>query len=792
MNHRLAALATVVLAAALRPTAASGDDWPQVTQVDAAAPDVLHVVVRTGEVIRGKQVPYLAEKGDTVKRSIGGAIVIRNGREIGGLADGDKLLFPYERVVQGAFTPERWRQLTRVRLRSQDDPEYQGGQQPQSADLKTRPYEVSRVAGWEFEAPLEHHFYFRFATPLRDGSRYELTVADGGPGIPLYTHAPRTTRSEAVHVSQVGLRPDDPSKLAFVSTWTGTGGGLRYAEGLAFELLDDATGSSVWQGALRLAHGASQNDDRADHNHTHADVLEADFSAFARPGAYRVFVHGIGTSFPFAIAEDAWRKAFVVSARGFYHQRRSIELGPPYTDYVRPRGFDPRFGKAILQSRTGLMDTGNGLNREAPNNFDELLAGRTDTPAGESAWGGLMDAGDWDSRAQHLIVTRYLLELVELRPDFFRSLPLRIPESANALPDVVDEALFNLDHYRRMQLPDGGIRGGVESEEHPRYGEASWQESLRVYAYAPDVWSSYLYAGAAARAAFVLEALGLPKEARPYRETALRAMRWAEARPAEERGRHPEIRDTRALAAAELLRTTGDALWQRTFLEASDFATSTSSARGPQDAAARGGGEQVDAAFVYARTRRPVIDERVREACRRALLAAGDRLVESSERTAFRWARVDGDATGWAGFGIVDGVALARAHQLTGDLRYLRALVDAAQMTAGANPLNLCYTTGIGARFPRRPLHVDSNVTDQPAPAGITVAGPIDGRMSWDETFARVVRPYLRPEMAQWPRLETYWESFWYPPITEYTVQWPMAQNAYVWGYLASRPALRR
>jgi endoglucanase len=438
------------------------------------------------------------------------------------------------------------------------------------------------------------------------------------------------------------------------------------------------------------------------------------------------------------------------------------------------------------------MDTGNGLNRAARTNFDELVAGRTDASAGESAWGGLMDAGDWDSRAQHLIVTRYLLELVELRPDFFRSLALRIPESANTLPDLVDEALFNLDHYRRMQLPDGGIRGGVESEEHPRYGEASWQESLRVYAYAPDVWSSYLYAGAAARAAFVLEALGEPRAAHPYRETALQAMRWAEARPAEERGRYPEIRDTRALAAAELFRATGDSLWQRVFLESSDFATAPSSARGPQDPAARGGGEQVDAAFVYARTQRKGIDERVREACRRALLATGDRLVESSQRTAFRWARVDGDATGWAGFGIVDGVGLARAHQLTGDVRYLRALVDAAQLTAGANPLNMCYTTGVGSRFPRRPLHVDSNVTGQEAPPGITVAGPVDEKMGWDETFARVVRPYLRPEMAAWPRLETYWESFWYPPITEYTVQWPMAQNAYVWGYLASRPALGR
>jgi endoglucanase len=765
--------------------------WPRVTLVDAAAPDVLHVVVQTGEVVRGKQVPYVKEPGDVVHRSITGTTVTRNGRELGGLVGKDEsLLFPFERVLLSDFTPERWRQVTRALVRSAEDPEYRGGRPPEAVHLKTRPFEVSRVGGWQFEAPLEHHFYFRLPKPLVQGATYGLSVADAGPAIPPYTHAPRTTRSEAVHVSQVGFRPDDPSKRAFLSTWTGTGGGLRYPEGLPFEVVEEETSASVFEGVLRLARRAEDHDDRASHSHVKADVHEADFSPLTRPGVYRVLVKGIGTSFPFPVADDAWRKAFVTSARGFYHQRRSVELGPPFTDYVRPPGLDPRHGKAVLLSTTGLMDTGNGLDRKARNNFDDLVAGATTTPAGDGAWGGLMDAGDWDSRAQHLVVTRYLLELVELRPAFFRGVSLGIPESANALPDVVDEALFNLDHYRRMQLPDGGVRGGVESEEHPRYGEASWQESLRVFAYTPDVWSTTLYAGAAARAAFVLEVLGARTDAVPYRESAARALRWAESRPAEERTRYPELRDTRALAAAELFRLTGDPQWHRLFLETGDCAAVASAAGRPQDAASRGGGEQRDAAFVYALTRRPGVDERVRGSCRAALVADGDRLVEASGRTAFRWARIEGDAVGWAGFGITDGVALARAHHLTGETRYLAALVDAAQMTAGANPLNLSYTTGVGSRFPRRPLHVDSNVTGQAPPPGITVAGPIDQGAEWDETFARVVRPYLRPEHAEWPKLETYWESFWYPPITEYTVQWPMAQNAYVWGTLAARPPL--
>ena len=43
------------------------------------------------------------------------------------------------------------------------------------------------------------------------------------------------------------------------------------------------------------------------------------------------------------------------------------------------------------------------------------------------------------------------------------------------------------------------------------------------------------------------------------------------------------------------------------------------------------------------------------------------------------------------------------------------------------------------------------------------------------------------PSVQKWPTLEAYWDVFWYPPMCEYTIQTPMAQNAYAWGYLAGR-----
>lgn len=129
-----------------------------------------------------------------------------------------------------------------------------------------------------------------------------------------------------------------------------------------------------------------------------------------------------------------------------------------------------------------------------------------------------------------------------------------------------------------------------------------------------------------------------------------------------------------------------------------------------------------------------------------------------------------------------------RAHALTGDSRFLKAAVLACQLGAGANPLNLCYTTGLGNNSPQHPLHIDSRITHQPPPPGLTVFGPTDVVLDKDSWAQKIVAKYCFPDVQQWPTLDAFWDVFWYPSMCEFTVQTPMAANAYVWGYLAARP----
>ena len=269
----------------------------------------------------------------------------------------------------------------------------------------------------------------------------------------------------------------------------------------------------------------------------------------------------------------------------------------------------------VYASKTPLIDTGNGLNSK-DTNFGNRVKGKTDEIV-PHAWGGYMDAGDWDRRIQHLKSSRLLLELAELFPAEFSKFSLNIPESGNGLPDIVNEALFNVDFYRRLQTPDGGVRGGIESSEHPRRGEASFQESLTVMAYAPDAFSSYVYAGVAARAAGWLASRDTGKAA-VYRDSAVRAMNWAEAdREREEReereflmGKHPAVRDARNYASAELFRLTGEPRWNALFVATTEFTNPKAPVPYHWDAL-----DQADAAWAYARTDRTGMNATIKQNC---------------------------------------------------------------------------------------------------------------------------------------------------------------------------------
>ncbi|MBE9011518.1 glycoside hydrolase family 9 protein [Pseudanabaenaceae cyanobacterium LEGE 13415] len=756
----------------------------KVNQAYLVKPDTLAVQINTGEIIRAKQTPYIPQAGDQIQqpRPLQEDWVIRNGKAIGSLAGKQRNIFyPFDQFISSPFDPQWADRVTSFRITSSEDPTYSSTLNPTTVHRKSKPTDLARVGQWKFEFPMAHTMYLKLPSALKPGKTYQINFPNSKVAPLTFKYQPNVSRTEAIHVSHIGFAPQDPAKVAFLSTWMGNGGRVEYGAGLGFSVIDEKTNRKVFTGKTQLSRTSQENEDPRQRNYSHTNVYWMDFTPVQTPGKYRVCIDAIGCSFSFEISSTVWRNAFYTSVRGLYHQRSGIALKEPYTKWTRPRPFHPDDGTIVYESNATLASTDQGLGSVE---FPKRLAESSTTKVVPNAWGGYFDAGDWDRRIQHVEVSRQLIELYELSPEYFDRISLNLPESKDRLPDVINEALWTLDFFRRIQTADGGIRGGIQSQRDPRLGEASWQDSYRVYAYAPDMWSSYQYAGAAARAANVLKSRD-SKLAQTYQESALRAMAYAEREAAKTPPGKVE-RDSRNLAALELYRLTGDASWHQLFLQTTVF-------KDPQkEVYVWDEHDQRDAAFLYARLPKNQVDANVQKNTIAALIRDADTAVSVGEQTAFKWSKdLPYMPLGWGnGLGAPRAISMIRAHYLTQNRKYLRSSVLATQFALGANPDNMTYTTGIGHRSPKNPMVFDQRVQGIEPPPGITVYGPYDPTFYSDTWTIDLFKDVIFPAAMEWPTTESYLDIFFFPMAAEFTVMQSISPTAYLWGYLAAQQAM--
>ena len=261
----------------------------------------------------------------------------------------------------------------------------------------------------------------------------------------------------------------------------------------------------------------------------------------------------------------------------------------------------------------------------------------------------------------------------------------------------------------------------------------------------------------------------------PSNDALLKSRRSAPSHDRIRPGIEEAVAVEKNLAAAELYRVTGDPEWHDLFLS------------GFEENPAR-----PEAAFLYARLDDRPTDSRVRKRAVDFIVREADALVERATGNAYGVTRgVKGGALGgWAGtFSAPGSEILVHAHALTHDDRYLRTLIRSMLFTLGANPMNQCLTTGLGANPILHPLHEDSRHTGQPAPVGITVCGPCELPVfapyfvSFPERLARE----CTPSGMEWPTAESYFDIYGCDFQNEYVVDGHIGANAYIWGYLATR-----
>lgn len=765
-------------------------DSPDLQAVYAAAPDILALQIREGRITAPcKLTEYAKLPGDAMNKD---KHLIRNGKDLGlliGPPGKESGLVSFEVYSGDPLLLAEADDPANYTISSPDDPAFAPGVAPAAVERKRKADDWQQPT--QGGIVVLHRVFLKLPRPLTAGKTYRVALGRVNTNKDEVTLAFNTDTlwSESVHVSQVGFRPDDPLKQAYLSLWLGSGGGYDFPARLAFHLVDAKTNRSVYTGTVGEPWPAGKTEKMAgERNFNGTAVSPIDFSDFKTPGQYRLVVDRVGCSYPFDIGAQAWEKAFWIQMKGFYNERSGVDLGPPYTDFVRPACWKPGVNDCmpITQSTYSVVD-GN------PNGRGTLASGDTGKPVPE-AWGGYHDAGDWNPRRlDHMFTTVFWqLELLQLFPDYFGKLKLNIPND-NPGPDLLKECLFELDLFHRLQLPDGGCRYGIETDGDPAIGEVSWKQHMPAYVYAPDIFSSYLYAAIAARASQVLERHD-SQLAKIYRESALKAMAWAEADRAgriakgvwDKIPKHKdEVVATRNLAAVCLYALTRDPHWNDLFLEDTVLKAGI-------PPVFRGDQYGRSAAFTYARLPEGQGDGRVKQTARQALIADADGSLAYQRNNAFGIASDDVGRPLFIGFYSHPhgAVSLVRAHYLTRDQKYLAGAVKDCLFPAGANPSNLVYTSGVGTHSVKA-MNIDAIATGQKPPIGLTAYGNIDLQrwrdnwIVWPITY--FVGRHTQPAAFDWPVTEAYWDVRAWPAYCEFCIDQTMGPNAYVWGYLAAR-----
>ncbi|MDW8029922.1 MAG: hypothetical protein RMK94_16200, partial [Armatimonadota bacterium] len=235
-------LSLLAFAISLKPSfaASQSDSLPQVVHIGPVKPDIIAITVQAGRIEYGRQIPYQRQPNDRIEEQGKERLVFRDGKFLGWLVGKDgKLIYTEDKLIGAPLDTKRADNPQSYFVVSPDDLNYSATQHPVEVHRKSKPSDFGRWHGWPFLAPIRHVIYLRLPKPLKVGCRYQIRFAENFLAKQEFVYDPQKMRSEAVHVSHIGFRPDDPVKVAFLSLWMGTGGPLEFPEATKFHVLDD-------------------------------------------------------------------------------------------------------------------------------------------------------------------------------------------------------------------------------------------------------------------------------------------------------------------------------------------------------------------------------------------------------------------------------------------------------------------------------------------------------------------------------------------------------------------------
>lgn len=710
-------------------------------------------------------------------------------------------------------------------LNSSDDANYSTGTNPKDIGRKTKGTEFTWICqSWNNACVntspdhVENHWiYLYLPQPMQTGKTYTLqtgAIARNGSQW-TFTFDEKKLRSEAVHVNQIGYRPDASEKFGYVYYWAGDKGGIDFSSfsGKNFYLLNLQTNETVFTGKLTFRKSKStqetgQYSETPLGNFAAADVYECNFSSFNQPGDYKLVVEGIGSSYPFRIAADLYRDVFYTTIRGLYHNRSGIELKKPYTEFERKAPHNPLitpgFAGKLKYTTSRFIDWTDGDNDNGNPARPDLKSIEAGMKGPIDSWGWYQDAGDWDGYYSHLNIPTMLLFTWQMMPENFADGELNIPEGKNGIPDIIDEASWLARYYYRTRQEimkkgygTGGVGGRVCGDHFGGDGEGkpSYEDVSRTWIISgEDPHTTYKYAAVAAQLAFCLKTLNVADpEGVDWEKEARESYDWAKANTrAGDESTKPAmgflLKDIRSFAAASLYQLTGDTKYHDQLKIDLGYITSGTSLSE----------ENRWGALTYAAMKNQAVDTNLKNTLISAIKVSANAMVSAANGRACRFGgnynmpMLVGQATTPLIFEVMMGYQVSKDTDPELAKTYKTCIQNTADYYLGNNPLNTTWITGLGLRHPGRVFHMDSwyNGKDEMAP-GITPYGPwrkesyATGQGPWDMAWA--FKSIYPANITNWPGHERWFGNSTCPMNAEFTVHQNTVLNAVVYGFLCDK-----
>lgn len=424
------------------------------------------------------------------------------------------------------------------------------------------------------------------------------------------------------------------------------------------------------------------------------NAYTGDFTEFKEPGEYYIKAEGFDNSYPFTIADDVYEDATAASVKMLYLQRCGCETTSELAG-----------------------DFAHGV----CHNTDARIYGTEDFIEVSGGW---HDAGDY---GRYIVAGAKTVEDLLLsyeESEGARGDDYGIPESGNGIPDILDEAKYELDFMLKMQNEEGGVYHKVTCAVFPENSVKPDEETEELIVCPVSATATGAFAAVTAKASIIYKDIDA-EFAKNCLEASKKAYTYFFEHQYDNRngfvnpediatGEYPDTKNTDEgiWAAVELYIATNDSVYAEKIKELSTSPFKTGL-----------GWADVGTYAMYEYLKSDCAkDEEVNESFKNSIIEMAGKSLEKSKEDPFASSL---RSYPWgSNMSIANaGMLYKMAYDITGDEEYLNYSKAQLDYLFGINPMGYCYLTGYGTLKPEHVHHRPSAAAGKTMP-GMLVGGP--------------------------------------------------------------------